>query len=535
MEEEWRLVNAPYLPVNPFHTRPLEPGQSDLLVGYQNLSAKWVRYLHQKDSRLILLRGQRGSGRTSLLRCLTEESDVAVHLEMYPDKEPSQAILHEIYATLVDFNLPINRHDLVHRLVRKVTEMEHTIPLICLDYSEIPGQELSSLLTQLSVVFMRLPALVIVTSTNEQYDVLSDSVKERFDHIESLEPFNQEMLSELVTKRIEPLINFAWNPPSEFTTRMISETSGNVGKCIRLLREIFDKQDFQHLDARQMEPNDASFPLSEEEIPVFEPNLLPEENHDLPDVIEVQKPTQSKEFFELDLSENKDETSSFKQEIPLPMGGFRGLVMRNRDYNPKLSTEDKTQKQIIPSTKSNLEDGGAEFWSAEGVELLSDDEIKQEQIEHLHHADFQESPPQIQPAEIPSPSYEKEDSGNLKNELADLIARASKSSLHELLSLLRAPMVGKRESHPLNVGVLRNLNKSETILIEVTSQRSISPSDTRMLDRLGVKRARLSQICNRLLRAGILEVNTKEKSRFFSLSRDAKVQLIAWGLMEADI
>ena len=91
---------------------------------------------------------------------------------------------------------------------------------------------------------MRLPALVIVTSTNEQYDVLSDSVKERFDHIESLEPFNQEMLSELVTKRIEPLINFAWNPPSEFTTRMISETSGNVGKCIRLLREIFDKQDF---------------------------------------------------------------------------------------------------------------------------------------------------------------------------------------------------------------------------------------------------------------------------------------------------
>ena len=79
------------------------------------------------------------------------------------------------------------------------------------------------------------------------------------------------------------------------------------------------------------------------------------------------------------------------------------------------------------------------------------------------------------------------------------------------------------------------LNKSETILIEVTSQRSISPSDTRMLDRLGVKRARLSQICNRLLRAGILEVNTKEKSRFFSLSRDAKVQLIAWGLMEADI
>ena len=53
------------------------------------------------------------------------------------------------------------------------------------------------------------------------------------------------------------------------------------------------------------------------------------------------------------------------------------------------------------------------------------------------------------------------------NELADLIARASKSSLHELLSLLRSPTMGKKESHPLNIGVLRNLNKSETILLNL--------------------------------------------------------------------
>ena len=174
---------------------------------------------------------------------------------MYPDKEPSQAILHEIYATLVDYNLPVNRHDLVHKLVRKVSEMDQTIPLICLDYSEVPGQELSSLLTQLSVVFMRLPALVIVTSTDEQYAMLSDSVKERFDHIETVEPLDEGMLSELVTKRIEPLINFAWKPPSEFARKMVSETNGNVGKCIRLLREIFDKQDFEQLNGKQMETN----------------------------------------------------------------------------------------------------------------------------------------------------------------------------------------------------------------------------------------------------------------------------------------
>lgn len=534
MEDKWRLINAPYLPVNPFHTRPLEPGQSHFLVGYQDLSAKWVRYLHQKDSRLILLKGQRGSGRTSLLRCLTEESNVAVHLEMYPDKEPSQAILHEIYATLVDYNLPVNRHDLVHKLVRKVSEMDQTIPLICLDYSEVPGQELSSLLTQLSVVFMRLPALVIVTSTDEQYDMLSDSVKERFDHIETVEPLDEGMLSELVTKRIEPLINFAWKLPSEFAREMISETGGNVGKCIRLLREIFDKQDFEQLNGKQIETNVTLSPPVEEEPSVSETNLISEVDDDLIDASEVQQSPQSEEIFELDLSENKKENTSFKQQTPLPFGVFRGLAKRNRDYTPNLS-KGKFKSQIIPSIDSALEDGGAEFWSADGMELPIADGMNQEEIDDLPDADLHTSPPVIPSKEIPTSNYEIEESGNLKNELADLIARASKSSLHELLSLLRSPTVGKKESHPLNIGVLRNLNKSETILIEVTSQRSISPSDARMLDRLNVKRARLSQICNRLLRAGILEVNTKEKSRFFSLSRDAKVQLIAWGLLEADI
>ena len=172
----------------------------------------------------------------------------------------------------------------------------------------------------------------------------------------------------------------------------------------------------------------------------------------------------------------------------------------------------KLKSQIIPSSDPTLEDGGAEFWSADGMELPIADGMNQEEIEYLPDADLHASPPVIPSEVIPTPNNEIEDSGNLKNELADLIARASKSSLHELLSLLRSPTVGKKESHPLNIGVLRNLNKSETILIEVTSQvLSISPSDARMLDRLNVKRARLSQICNRLLRAGILEVKYKRK------------------------
>ena len=45
----------------------------------------------------------------------------------------------------------------------------------------------------------------------------------------------------------------------------------------------------------------------------------------------------------------------------------------------------------------------------------------------------------------------------------------------------------------------------------------------------------MSQICNKLYRAGILSVQQKGKSRMFKLTNDAKVQLIAWGMMEAEV
>ena len=100
---------------------------------------------------------------------------------------------------------------------------------------------------------------------------------------------------------------------------------------------------------------------------------------------------------------------------------------------------------------------------------------------------------------------------------------------------LNTPAIGQRESNPLNVHVLRNLGKNEAVIVEVSTQRSFSPSDPRLQDQLRIKRPRMSQICNKLYRAGILSVQQKGKSRMFKLTNDAKVQLIAWGMMEAEV
>ena len=54
-----------------------------------------------------------------------------------------------------------------------------------------------------------------------------------------------------------------------------------------------------------------------------------------------------------------------------------------------------------------------------------------------------------------------------------------------------------------------------------------------MLQHLGVKRARLSQISNRLLKNGILQARQVGRSRKFSLTQAARAQLIAWGALKA--
>ena len=49
-----------------------------------------------------------------------------------------------------------------------------------------------------------------------------------------------------------------------------------------------------------------------------------------------------------------------------------------------------------------------------------------------------------------------------------------------------------------------------------------------------LKRARLSQICNRLHKAGILHARMVGRSRMFGLTRSALAQLIAWGIVGGD-
>ena len=91
--------------------------------------------------------------------------------------------------------------------------------------------------------------------------------------------------------------------------------------------------------------------------------------------------------------------------------------------------------------------------------------------------------------------------------------------LIEQLRVLSRPRLTEKEEHVLSIAVLSSLTASESIVVAEAKGRTISPSDPALLERLSIKRARLSQICNRLHKAGILHARMVGRSRMFGLTR----------------
>ena len=75
----------------------------------------------KRTARMVLLIGENGSGRSSLMRCVSEETSKSVHLDMFPTSEHAHKILHEIFVSLIGFDVPSSTQEMVSRLV-SVTE-----------------------------------------------------------------------------------------------------------------------------------------------------------------------------------------------------------------------------------------------------------------------------------------------------------------------------------------------------------------------------------------------------------------------------
>lgn len=520
MSEESPILGIPALRENPFKARPLEMGQSSLLIGRDEISARWARFLKSRNARMILLIGESGSGRSSLMRCVSEETSKSVHLDMFPTENHAYKILHEIFVSLIGFDVPSSTQELVARLVNATADFEGPLPLISLDFSNVDGKYLSEVLSTLTAPLERLDALVVVVLSTEQRAQWPNSLVNRFDHADVIKPMSIDDVRQLCQVRMATSSKIGWEMPDEALDYVFEETGGMPSKVMRLLRDMVDYE--------RANPRDVKF-----DEPQIEANLDPVDDYITEDDGDYDD-EESSVGFDLDLEElAKEPVITHEPVISMSVGGpFGALVNRNRLNKQAAPPFDKTK-----ASNKSFEPTGVDanqLWLANQPEaMLIQEEVDEEEIVGEEFEDYAPQEPLYE--ESHSNLQEKQDVEGLFGQLLKALHVPAGVGIADLLAAIRRPVIGQKESNILDVQTLRSLSKSEATLVEVGSEREFSPSDSRLQDRLNVRRPRMSQMCNRLYRAGILSVQQKGRTRMFRLTNDARAQLVAWGMMEASV
>ena len=527
MSEDSPVLGIPGLRNNPFHARPLERGRSELLVGRDELSARWTRFIKARNARMVLLIGESGTGRSSLMRCLSEETQKSVHLDMFPDSEHAQKILHEIFVSFVGFEVPSSTPEMVSRLVQETEKSAGPLPLISLDYANVDGKKLSEVLSTLVAAFERMNALVVVVLSTEQRAQWPTNLVSRFDHVDIIGSLERDEVRKLCESRMATTANISWTMPEDALDYVMENTSGNPSRVMRLMRDLVDEE--------RANPRDVKFdPVIENPTSSV---LIEESSTDRIDEIQSDELFEAKmPIFDLNLDQLEEEPETIYMEdsgvSSMPVSGpFSGLASRNRENKYLAPRFDKTKAK--PAQKEPEGGDANELWLAnEPKAILApqsvpvvDEPIIDDRVDEYH-----ESNEEFEQEVVRNGNVE-----GLLGQLFEALNVPDGHSLAELLAGMRRPVIGQRESNALDIHTLRNLSRNEAVLVEVSSTRELSPSDSRLQDRLKIGRPRMSQMCNRLYRAGILSVQQRGRSRMFKLTNDARAQMVAWGIMEASV
>ena len=561
----------PSLSEDPFSSSPLEKDEFDLLVGRHALFDELERKITFKSANRILLVGEFGSGKTSFMQCLSSRTNLHLKIDRIAFSEPGVELLKDMYAQLIDGSPPHDYSKLNRELRRMLHDSRQMLPLITIDADMADFSSLEACLRSSLHFFESLPALIIIAINPQQQSLISEQLLQRFE-LRTMPELGQDGIKAMVERRIAKVATQPYQMSSEDANRLLQfSQSGHPGALIRVLRNVVSGTH-----------NASSSPLSQ---PMYEPPVVesieevvpePESVEDLPSSTDVDEPLDDElveeewertpgmteaSGFDLDFqildeplelpeeepeddlikhSEVQDEDSedSYVTDRTLPfVGAFGGL--RNRNI---IAIEDKGP---APEGQFRETDEGTAFWSAEEFpSVFEEDGGKEvEPIETEEINTFYDEPLDSvysEEVEISEPSQLDMNAIETFTRLLTQVLQPSGTRLHgdqQLIEQLRAlsrPRLTEKEEHVLSIAVLSSLTASESIVVAEAKGRTISPSDPALLERLSIKRARLSQICNRLHKAGILHARMVGRSRMFGLTRSALAQLIAWGIVGGD-
>ena len=160
--------DLPNLTSNPFSAIPLEGSKSDLYVGRLDIRRRLAQHIKFRSTRRILMAGDLGSGRTSLLRCSALEAPVSVHIDHISASNPLESILQRMYSELVGYDFPSNTVELVKKMVDYSHTFSGSLPLIVIDTPNVEDSVLYVALRDVLPALERLQAVIVVVVESKQ-------------------------------------------------------------------------------------------------------------------------------------------------------------------------------------------------------------------------------------------------------------------------------------------------------------------------------------------------------------------------------
>ena len=561
-------LRLPSLREDPFSQGPLSAKDSNLLVGRHSYFEEMEKNIQFKSSRRILLVGQYGSGKTSFVNCLGGKTNLHIHVDRIDTVNPGLELLRDIYSQVVNVTAPSDHKKLERELAASLHSKRNYLPLISVDADMANIASLEACLLASVPFFERLAALIVVAVNPNQKSLLSEQIRERFE-VRPMEELDADSVKALVERRIGTCSNEPYQMTTEEAGKVLAASrNGHPGSIIKVLRSVIDGQ---------MLPELPQSPISEYMVTEDTPSPIPQEidtgifnqEHELLDDLDSEELSDDEEEavvegidewedgpgmsgtmgFDLNLESLEEPIVEEKKEQPIedtyvtednlqPVGIFGGLRGRWKQTSQSIDEIEE------PEGEYQQLDGANSLWVSKNSLPIQDDEV--EDIPPAENALESESLI-LETFESDYPEMAEENTHQpndlILKTLTDLLSKLLTPSgdtmvsnkLAESLQTLSRPKIGGKEEHPLNVQVLTSLTKAETIVVSIAQQRSVSPSDKQLLEKLNIKRARLSQICNRLHKAGILDVRMVGRSRMFGLTRTALAQMMAWGLVGGDV
>ena len=361
--------DLPTLRGNPFDSRPIERNRASEIVGRENILIRWKEHMHSQSPRLILLSGERGSGRTSLINAISSQTDDRFVGTYWHSKDPLNCALDELAITFCGHDIPPSMHQKVERIVETLDTVSGPLPLVALDYPS--HVDLSSFLSLILPVLQRLRALVVVSVSNSQFTSLDENTREVFDEIATVEPFSQEHIQLLSDLRIRRMSPERWHINSNLLEAIMARTGGNARSVIGILRDLVDER-------RGLGSKDTLASLKS-----WNPPIKPTVPENPPDEPQIEPFTTSIHESETDIVEEIEESWPEEEEIE-PETAEQALEDEDWDVEPDdMWPDEETIEPESANESPKEEETGATTadnpekitgWAADEGTILSMDE-----------------------------------------------------------------------------------------------------------------------------------------------------------------